>query len=301
MTRTGSSPGSCTSSASPTRASAASRGRHYGSLFQKLCGAESFKNVVVLTTFWDQVSPAVGGEREEELRSNFFKTIVDGGGRFMRHDRNNAASSSHAVLSYIISEMAPVVTQIQTEMGAEHKSLADTAAHAELERVAAAHAQQHAEEVARLAAEVAAENERNASEQRALEEHRAQVLAQEAQREAERLAMQQALQAEQARQEAERVALQARLAQEAMARRQLEERLAAERAHQEWLRWEEVRRLEEQARANAEQARINAQIEEQARRNAEWERQREEEHRRREEEQRRRDADSDSGDGCVVC
>ena len=95
-------------------------------LFQKLCGADTFKNVLVLTTFWDQVSPTVGGQREEELRSKFFKTVVDGGARFMRHDRT--AGSAHAVLSYIISGMAPVVTQIQTEMGLEGKPLINTAA-----------------------------------------------------------------------------------------------------------------------------------------------------------------------------
>ncbi len=141
----------------------------------------------------------------------------------MRHDRT--AGSAHVVLKYIISELAPVVTQIQTEMGAQRRPLADTAAHAELERVAA----EHREEIARLAAEVAAVTERNAAAQRALEAQRAQVRAQEAQSEAERLAMQRALQAEQARQEVERVALQARMAQEAAARRQVEANIAAER------------------------------------------------------------------------
>ena len=38
-------------------------------MFQKLCGTETYKNVVVLTTFWDQVGEEIGAKREEQLLS----------------------------------------------------------------------------------------------------------------------------------------------------------------------------------------------------------------------------------------
>ncbi|KJA16047.1 hypothetical protein HYPSUDRAFT_325670 [Hypholoma sublateritium FD-334 SS-4] len=261
-------------------------------MFQKLCGADTFKNVVVLTTFWDEVAPAVGEKREEELRSKFFKGVVDGGARFMRHDRT--AASAGAVLSYVFAELAPVVTQIQTELGVERKTLVDTAAGAvqqeEIERVIS----QHKEEVSHLLAQMETIKESNAAARRALEEKRAQLQTQLAQCEAERAALKEGLQAELARREAERISLQECMDWETRARQKLEADLAVERANQERLRQEQERLLEAQAEANAALAEENRRREENLREEArlreqEWLREQELE-RIREQERQKRDS-----------
>jgi len=52
-------------------------------MFRALCGLESYKDVVVLTTHWDQVPTHEGVKREAQLKSNFFKDLAAGGARFM--------------------------------------------------------------------------------------------------------------------------------------------------------------------------------------------------------------------------
>jgi hypothetical protein len=57
---------------------------------------------VILTMFWDQVATEEEGvEREEQLESNFFKDLVQGGALFMRHDCT--LESAHQVLGHILT------------------------------------------------------------------------------------------------------------------------------------------------------------------------------------------------------
>jgi len=95
-------------------------------MFRELCGQTAYKNVVVLTTYWDQVSTHEEGvRREAQLKSNFFAKLVEGGAHFMRHDRT--VESARKVLRHILP-MPPTVTQIQKEIREEGKSLTETAA-----------------------------------------------------------------------------------------------------------------------------------------------------------------------------
>ena len=201
-------------------------------MFQKLCGTETYKNVVVLTTFWDQVGEEIGAKREEQLLSKFFKSIVDGGAHFMRHDRTQ--DSAAAVLNYVFTNLAPVTTRIQIEMGEEGKTLVDTAAGSvqqeEIERVIA----QHKKEVSSLMAEMETIKESNAAARRELEEERAK------------------LQEQLTRWETERVALQAGLDKESSARQKLEADIAAERADRDKWREEQERKFEERGKANSD-------------------------------------------------
>ena len=94
-------------------------------MFQELCGPAAYKNVVVLTTFWDQISTPEGARREEQLKSNFFRKLVEGGAQFMRHDRT--VESSRKVLRHILP-MPPTITQFQKEIREDGKSLTETSA-----------------------------------------------------------------------------------------------------------------------------------------------------------------------------
>ncbi|KJA22639.1 hypothetical protein HYPSUDRAFT_644507 [Hypholoma sublateritium FD-334 SS-4] len=201
-------------------------------MFQNLCGTQMYKNVVVMTTFWDQVSPEVGAKREAQLQSNFFKDLAQGGALFMRHDRT--PESAAKLLNHVFAKLAPVTAQIQIEMGKEKKSLVDTAAGSvqqqEIERVIA----KHKEEITDLKAEMETITQSNIAARRELEEERAK------------------LRQQLARWESEKAALQKGLDAESRARQKLEADAAMEReTHEKW-RQEQERKLEEaQAKARA--------------------------------------------------
>ncbi len=63
-------------------------------MFRKLVGKHALSNVVLATTFWDQVPPAVGLQREDELRQNrnFWGGMLKKGARLtrLRNDRQSA-------------------------------------------------------------------------------------------------------------------------------------------------------------------------------------------------------------------
>lgn len=95
-------------------------------MFLNICGKKTYKNVVVLTTFWDQIADEKErSKQEEELKSKLFHDLVKGDARFMRHDRT--IESAHKVLRHILTLEATNV-QIQEEICVDGKSLEDTAA-----------------------------------------------------------------------------------------------------------------------------------------------------------------------------
>ncbi|CAA7267406.1 unnamed protein product [Cyclocybe aegerita] len=160
-------------------------------MFRNLCGTEAYKNVVVLTTFWDQLpSEEEGVKREGQLKTRFFKDLVDGGACFMRHDRT--IESARKVLGHIFP-LPPAVAQIQTEIREEGKTLEDTSAGSvhreEVERIIA----NHKKEVGDLKAEMDALKEGNTAARRELEQERAKLQADLARWEKERSELQQGL------------------------------------------------------------------------------------------------------------
>lgn len=89
------------------------------------------KNVVILTTMWDNVTLEEGEKREKELKLgyNAFKPLLDNGAKMMRHDRTQ--ESADEVINYLLGKGA-IATQMGRELAEENKSLEDTAAGAEL-------------------------------------------------------------------------------------------------------------------------------------------------------------------------
>ena len=56
-------------------------------MFEKLCGKNAFRNVVLTTTMWDEVDEETGEARETELKSRYWKIMLERGSttdRFMR-------------------------------------------------------------------------------------------------------------------------------------------------------------------------------------------------------------------------
>ena len=103
-------------------------------MFRKLCGDEALKNVVVVTSRWDDVQEKdreAMGKREKELMETpgkFFEPLIAAGGRFLRHD-NTARSARRIMEAFLKNE--PIPLQIQVEMR-NGKTLEETAAGSEL-------------------------------------------------------------------------------------------------------------------------------------------------------------------------
>ncbi|KZP04408.1 hypothetical protein FIBSPDRAFT_806838, partial [Athelia psychrophila] len=98
------------------------------SMFRKLCGDKSLKNVAIVTNFWSEVDPAKGAAREAELRSDdmFFKPpILDKQGKLLRHD--GTLDRAQMIVTEIMKNL-PIALNIQVQLVDEHKSILDTTA-----------------------------------------------------------------------------------------------------------------------------------------------------------------------------
>ncbi|KIM43890.1 hypothetical protein M413DRAFT_370839 [Hebeloma cylindrosporum] len=136
-------------------------------MFRELCGKAAYKNVVVLTTYWDQLSTHEEGvRREAQLKSKYFAALVDGGAEFMRHDRT--VESARAVLRHILP-IPPAVTQIQKEIRQEGKALEDTGARSVHSKEVEAALAKYKNEIANLTAEMARIQASNTAARRELE------------------------------------------------------------------------------------------------------------------------------------
>ena len=123
------------------------------SMFRKLCGDDSLKNVALVTNMWSEVDPAVGAAREAELRTKdiFFKPVLDKHAQLLRHD--GSLASAHAIIEQIVSNH-PLALRIQQELVDEHKDISETAAGTELNRELAEQARKHAEELRQIREEM---------------------------------------------------------------------------------------------------------------------------------------------------
>jgi hypothetical protein len=102
-------------------------------MFKKLCGEESFASVALVTTFWEDVIPKVGENREAELKTTeeFYGAMLRRGSVMLRHE--NSENSARSVISYLVNRGTTTVLHIQRELD-DGKQLDETAAGAALEK-----------------------------------------------------------------------------------------------------------------------------------------------------------------------
>jgi hypothetical protein len=62
--------------------------------FEKLCGKDFPKKVVLVTTFWKFVSLETGNQREKELRDKYWSTMTAGGSSGIHRFESTAESAS---------------------------------------------------------------------------------------------------------------------------------------------------------------------------------------------------------------
>jgi hypothetical protein len=91
-------------------------------MFQRLCGPEALKNVVLLTTFWDELERQdIGLAREKHLSELFWKPLIDSGSRVERFDPPSYERAWEIVDRFPPATGIPLA--IQVEMVDEHKKL----------------------------------------------------------------------------------------------------------------------------------------------------------------------------------
>ncbi|KAJ6513038.1 P-loop containing nucleoside triphosphate hydrolase protein, partial [Mycena sanguinolenta] len=126
---------------------------HNFKMFRQLCGENTLRNVVIVTSMWSQVTPDVGEARELELASDerFLRPVMEKGARMLRS--YNDVPSAQAIIRYLIGNQ-PRALRIQRELVDQGKDIGQTAAGEELNRELNAQIQRHKAEMAKLQQEL---------------------------------------------------------------------------------------------------------------------------------------------------
>ena len=102
-------------------------------MFHELCGKKALRNVILVTTMWDEVAQDIGSLREKELRNKFWKGMIDEGSATARY--RNTRNSAWAILGHIIQEAnRNKAVLLQMEMVDMQRQLPETSAGQELYR-----------------------------------------------------------------------------------------------------------------------------------------------------------------------
>lgn len=99
-------------------------------MFKDLVGDEALKNVVLVTTWWDEVPEDTGTAREDELRSEFWRPFLERGSQTARFISTPQSAWSILDRFNVSSSRPPAL--IQTEMVTEGKKLKETSAYGAL-------------------------------------------------------------------------------------------------------------------------------------------------------------------------
>jgi len=94
-------------------------------IFQHICGDSALKNVLLVTTRWDEIEEKEGAKRESQLRSEQWKYMLAKGSTLARF--KNTPASAHTLLSELMGK-GSVVLDLQRELVDERKRLCETAA-----------------------------------------------------------------------------------------------------------------------------------------------------------------------------
>ena len=93
-------------------------------MFQNLCGNDALKNVVLVTTMWDEVGEEEGSNRETELSTTYWKSMIELGCRTSRF--YNDTQSARDIVSQFQDARCAVL--LQKELVELHLELRETSA-----------------------------------------------------------------------------------------------------------------------------------------------------------------------------
>jgi hypothetical protein len=124
-------------------------------MFREMCGAESLKNVVIVTNMWSQPPKEIELKREAELRDSedSFRDILAKGAQMVRHSESTR-ESTHEVIRRVLNKV-PVVLDLAKQIVDEGMDLEDTGAGRSLGDEITEALQREREEIERLQADKA--------------------------------------------------------------------------------------------------------------------------------------------------
>ena len=128
-------------------------------LFEKICGEGAMKNVVIVTTMWEDVEENVGKAREQELatKSLFFQTAIQQGANMDRL-QNNSESAKRVVSRFLPNPYRRL--QMQRELVDENKQVPETEAGGILSDILRQQEERHQREMEKLREELQRESDR---------------------------------------------------------------------------------------------------------------------------------------------
>lgn len=111
-------------------------------MFRKLCGDETLKNVLLVTTMWGITNSDIAEAREKQLQTDelLFKPVLAKGAQLVRHD--NTPARAKEIIRQIMRNH-PHVLRIQRELVDEKMDISQTGAGEELGRELAELARKH--------------------------------------------------------------------------------------------------------------------------------------------------------------
>jgi len=99
-------------------------------VFKDLCGAENMKNVVLVTTMWDEEDISDGERKEKQLISDFWQDMISLGSRTCRF--HSTSESAWEIINHLDLKPRRPTLKIQAEMVDHHLPFQDTTAAATL-------------------------------------------------------------------------------------------------------------------------------------------------------------------------
>ena len=93
-------------------------------IFEMVCGPDALQNVILVTTMWDGMDIAIGSQREKELRTYFWQSMIAFGSQIARFE--STYQSAWKILNQFTGDALPLL--LQKEMVEENKSLPQTTA-----------------------------------------------------------------------------------------------------------------------------------------------------------------------------
>jgi hypothetical protein len=99
----------------------------YLKMFELLCGDDALKNVILTTTFWDEVPEDVGRMREAQLISEFWDPMIRHGSQVARFQPSTYESAWGIIDRFGPATPRPAL-KVQTEMVDQSKKVEDTSA-----------------------------------------------------------------------------------------------------------------------------------------------------------------------------
>ncbi|KAI1140789.1 hypothetical protein F5Y05DRAFT_374930 [Hypoxylon sp. FL0543] len=125
-------------------------------MFNKLCGPNALRRVILATTMWERLSDeGVGVKHEKELTEteDFWGFMIRQGSQVRRH-YNTGKSAKELLQIFVTSNEPPVALKIQEEMVDAHRRLDETSAGRELDSILAQEREKYRREFEEMKAEM---------------------------------------------------------------------------------------------------------------------------------------------------